>query len=61
MIQKLESMGHRLKQFKRKYGNMQVIEWNRKIKKLQTASDPRGQDKNSTDVYQNFEIINLSR
>jgi gamma-glutamyltranspeptidase/glutathione hydrolase len=50
-ISKLEDMGHRLKKSKRKYGNMQVIEWNEKNKKLQTASDPRGGNKNLTNIY----------
>ena len=50
-ISKLESMGHRLKQSKRKYGNMQIIEWNQKNKKLHTASDPRGKEKNLTNIY----------
>jgi gamma-glutamyltranspeptidase/glutathione hydrolase len=50
-ISKLEGMGHRLKKSKRKYGNMQVIEWNEKNKKLQTASDPRGGNKNLTNIY----------
>ena len=50
-ISKLESMGHRLKQSKRKYGNMQIIEWNQKNKKLHTASDPRGNEKNLTNIY----------
>ena len=30
---------------------MQVIEWNEKNKKLQTASDPRGGNKNLTNIY----------
>lgn len=50
-ISKLESMGHRLKKSKRNYGNMQVIEWNQKNRKLQTASDPRGKEKSLTNVY----------
>ena len=50
-ISKLEDMGHRLKQSKRKYGNMQVIEWDQKNKKLKTASDPRGKEKSLTNVY----------
>ena len=50
-ISKLEDMGHRLKKSKRKYGNMQVIEWDQKNKKLHTASDPRGKEKSLTNVY----------
>lgn len=50
-IFKLEDMGHRLKKSTRKYGNMQVIEWNQKNKKLKTASDPRGKEKSLTNVY----------
>ena len=50
-ISNLESMGHNLKKSKRKYGNMQVIEWDQKNKKLHTASDPRGKEKNLTNVY----------
>ena len=50
-ISKLEDMGHRLKQSKRKYGNMQNIERNQKNKKLKTASNTRGPEKSLTNDY----------
>lgn len=39
----LAKMGHRLKQISGRYGNMQVITWNRQKNTLSAASDPRGE------------------
>ena len=42
-IQKLKDMGHRLKDVKRKYGNMQAIHINKVTGTVEAASDPRGE------------------
>ncbi|HEC13742.1 MAG TPA: gamma-glutamyltransferase [Acidiferrobacteraceae bacterium] len=41
--QKMRDRGHVLKERKRVYGNMHVVVWNKKTKKLSAASDPRGE------------------
>lgn len=38
----LEQMDHELSLVKRKYGNMQVVIWNRRENSIDAASDPRG-------------------
>ena len=38
----LERMGHVLRQSDERYGNLQVVTWNRKSGELRAASDPRG-------------------
>ncbi len=38
----LERMGHTLKNTERRYGNMQLIIWDKKRRQLDGASDPRG-------------------
>jgi len=38
----LEAMGHRLRESPRRYGNMQLIYWDRRREEVQAASDPRG-------------------
>lgn len=38
----LKKMGHALKPVGRKYGNMHVVIWNKKRKRVTAASDPRG-------------------
>ncbi|MFZ5533695.1 MAG: gamma-glutamyltransferase [Pseudomonadota bacterium] len=43
MVRTLESKGHRLEQVSRRYGNMQVIIWDRRADTLTAASDPRGE------------------
>ena len=50
-INNLEEMGHKLKKSNRQFGNMQVIQWSRKKNEIYVASDPRGREKNLTDVY----------
>ena len=50
-LKKLLDMGHRLKKSNRKYGNMQVILWDKKRDKITMASDPRGKPQSSARVY----------
>ena len=50
-INNLEEMGHKLKKSNRQFGNMQVIQWSRKKNEIYVASDPRGREKELTDVY----------
>ena len=50
-IETLEAMGHKLKKSKRLYGNMQIITWDEKTKKIEKASDPRAQPKNKSRIY----------
>ena len=50
-INNLEEMGHKLKKSNRQFGNMQVIQWDREKNEIYVASDPRGREKNLTDVY----------
>ncbi len=38
----LQSLGHRLRELERSYGNMQVIYWDRETGAVSAASDPRG-------------------
>jgi gamma-glutamyltranspeptidase/glutathione hydrolase len=38
----LVAMGHRLKQSPRRFGNMQLIYWDRRHDRVEAASDPRG-------------------
>ena len=47
----LEKKGHALNEKSRRYGNMQAILWDKKINKLFTASDPRGEGK-AVVIYQ---------
>ncbi len=42
-IQKLKEMGHKLKNVKRNYGNMQAIHINKLTGTIEAASDPRGE------------------
>ncbi len=42
LIRELQSMGHRLKDLGRSYGNMHAIVWDAKTKQVTAASDPRG-------------------
>jgi len=42
-IKSLAQLGYRLNAQRRPYGNMQVVEWNKKSGKLSAASDPRGE------------------
>ena len=39
----LQLRGHRLKESSRRYGNMQVVVWDKKSNTLTVASDPRGE------------------
>mgnify|MGYP001600217172 CR=1 FL=1 len=39
----LQRFGHRLESVRGRYGNMQVVAWNKKTGKLDAASDPRGE------------------
>jgi gamma-glutamyltranspeptidase/glutathione hydrolase len=50
-INELESMGHIFKKSNRQFGNMQIITWDHKNNKIETASDPRGKEKSREDVY----------
>ena len=50
-IETLKAMGHKLKKSKRLYGNMQIITWDEKTKKIEKASDPRAQPKNKSRIY----------
>ena len=38
----LEKRGHSIRQLKRRYGNMQLVIWDKKRKQMEAASDPRG-------------------
>jgi gamma-glutamyltranspeptidase / glutathione hydrolase len=38
----LAALGHRLNALERPYGNMQVVWWDRKSRRVEAASDPRG-------------------
>ena len=40
--EQLTDMGHTLKPLERRYGNMQVILWDKRARRVQAASDPRG-------------------
>jgi gamma-glutamyltranspeptidase/glutathione hydrolase len=42
-IEKLQSMGHKLRQSNRQWGNMQVITWDFASGKVEAAADPRGE------------------
>lgn len=42
--QGLAALGHRLQRAERDYGNMQVVTWDKAARKVQAASDPRGQN-----------------
>jgi gamma-glutamyltranspeptidase / glutathione hydrolase len=42
-IAKLQSMGHKLRQSNRQWGNMQVVTWDFATGKVEAASDPRGE------------------
>lgn len=42
-IRQLAEMGHSLKERKALYGNMQIVAWYKKLRRLQAASDPRGE------------------
>ncbi|MCK5830956.1 MAG: gamma-glutamyltransferase [Methylococcales bacterium] len=42
-IEGLQALGHKLKEKKYRYGNMQAIQLNKSSKKLSVASDPRGE------------------
>ncbi|MFL6655316.1 MAG: gamma-glutamyltransferase [Sulfurifustis sp.] len=42
-IELLQHKGHRLKELTRKYGNMEVVVWNRKTGRVDAAADPRGE------------------
>jgi gamma-glutamyltranspeptidase/glutathione hydrolase len=41
-ISALEALGHQLKSTGRRYGNQQVLFWDKKSGKLEAATDPRG-------------------
>ncbi len=41
-IAELQARGHRLKNLERRYGNQQVLFWDKPGKRLEAASDPRG-------------------
>lgn len=40
---KLEAKGHKLKEKADGYGNMQIVFWDQRIKRMSAASDPRGE------------------
>jgi gamma-glutamyltranspeptidase/glutathione hydrolase len=42
-ISRLEAMGHKLEQSKRRWGNMEVVTWDFASGKVAAASDPRGE------------------
>jgi len=42
-IEGLSRLGHKLKEIRRRYGNMQAIQFNKKTKQFTVASDPRGE------------------
>lgn len=42
-IQKLQALGHKLKESRRAYGNMNVVTWDFATGRVEAASDPRGQ------------------
>ncbi|MDX1823953.1 MAG: gamma-glutamyltransferase, partial [Thiohalomonadales bacterium] len=39
----LQAMGHQTKELQRRYGNMQVVIWNKQSDTVSAASDPRGE------------------
>jgi gamma-glutamyltranspeptidase/glutathione hydrolase len=39
----LQTMGHNLKELQRRYGNMQIVIWNKQSDTVSAASDPRGE------------------
>ncbi len=41
-IADLQARGHRLKAVERRYGNQQVLHWDKSAKRVEAASDPRG-------------------
>jgi gamma-glutamyltranspeptidase/glutathione hydrolase len=41
-VLKLEAIGHKLAPLERRYGNMQLVLWDRKKNQVTAASDPRG-------------------
>ena len=41
-LHSLEMRGHRLKPVERRYGNQQVLRWNKKTGEVDAVSDPRG-------------------
>lgn len=43
--QSLQAMGHRLRPLAERYGNMQVILWDKQTDRVEAASDPRGEGK----------------
>lgn len=47
-VSALESMGHTVKEGRRKYGNMQAILWDRARNRVSAASDPRGNGQATT-------------
>jgi gamma-glutamyltranspeptidase/glutathione hydrolase len=44
-IGQLRAMGHHIKPLTRRYGNMQVVLWDRARNRVTAASDPRGNGK----------------
>jgi gamma-glutamyltranspeptidase / glutathione hydrolase len=44
-ITKLTALGHHVKQTKRRYGDMQAVQWDKHTRELTAASDPRGEGK----------------
>jgi gamma-glutamyltranspeptidase/glutathione hydrolase len=40
-VERLTAMGHKLQEFERLYGNMQVVTWNYESGEVEAASDPR--------------------
>lgn len=42
LVTGLEKLGHHLKALTEPYGNMQMVYWNKKLKRVTAASDPRG-------------------
>jgi gamma-glutamyltranspeptidase/glutathione hydrolase len=42
-IKGLQALGHKVKEKKYRYGNMQAIQFNKKSKEFTVASDPRGE------------------
>jgi gamma-glutamyltranspeptidase/glutathione hydrolase len=41
-LEQLQALGHRLKERRRTYGNMQIVTWFKNERRLEAASDPRG-------------------
>jgi gamma-glutamyltranspeptidase/glutathione hydrolase len=42
-LRNLARRGHKLEPRSRSYGNMHIVVWNRKARKILAASDPRGE------------------